>query len=421
MPALTSYSAVLQPKLLIDVDGNLATDLAKDLSKFEFVEGDNKMLEARFVFHDKEQKYVADNRLHQHGVTFGVRWGYPGDLSEKFNAIITRAKPTFPKQGMPVVEAIAWDPRVAMNRLSSSRNWGRVSSSEVARQIAKLYKFKADIEESDDVSKKDKVQGASVSDIQYLLQLADKINFACYFDGDGVLHYHPHRFGTEAPDLTFWYFSNRVSSILTFAPKVKMEKNKPGKTGTNQKNGKPVAEKPKEGSSGDKSPNMHLVGVNLPTGTHYKHNNPKGSSVCGASTNTDKKAAQTFANAALQKVDMSAIEATCTVIGTPRLRAYKAVSLQGLGPLYSGTWYVKKVRHVIQPTGDVYTCEMELARADPKKGKGGKKPTESTTKNGKGDVSEAREGMRQRFAVVLNTGTHVIGGLLGAGGKLGIR
>lgn len=411
--AITSYLNVFMPKVLLEVNGELATDLAHDLVKFELIEGGNKMMEAHFHFHDKGHKYVTDKRLHTHGVPMVFRWGYPGDFSDKFTTVITRAKPSFPKSGMPMIESIAFDPRVVMDKMSSAKNWGRVSSSKIAEQIADLYGFKKDIEESADNTKEAKVQPASSSDILFLLKLADKVNFACYIDEKNTLHYHPHRVKSD-PTLDFWYFSNNLSTILSFVPKVKMEKGGPKKTGANAKTGSAIEEAIKtDAKGGDGTFNMHVTF--LPSATHMKLKvNPK-KPVGDPSTNTDAKVADKLAGAAMQKIDMSAVTATATVIGTPRLRAYKVITLNGLGGIYSGKWYVVKVRHVIQPTGDIYVCDLDLSRTDPKAQKKGAttdatkdKAPDGTTKNStKGLVVIAERsgtaipGYAGQFAVLL--------------------
>lgn len=364
------------------------------------------MMEAHFHFHDKGHKYVMDKRLHTHGVPMVFRWGYPGDFSDKFKTIITRAKPSFPKSGMPMIESIAFDPRVVMAKMSSARNWGRVSSSSIAKRIADWYGFKQDIEESADNTKEAKVQPASSSDILFLLKLADKVNFACYIDEKNTLHYHSHRLGRE-PTLDFWYFSNNLSTILSFTPKVKMEKDSPKKTGANAKTGKATPEAPKTDAKGtpDNSVNLHVAA--LRTGTHMKLRIDPKKPVGEPSTNTDAKAAEKFTAAAVQKIDMSAVTATATVIGTPRLRAYKMITLNGLGGIYSGKWYVVKVRHVIQPTGDIYVCDLDLSRADPKSKN--KAATTDATKDAKAADGTTRNSTKGKAVVALRTGTHFPG------------
>lgn len=74
--------------------------------------------------------------------------------------------------------------------------------------------------------------------------------------------------------------------------------------------------------------------------------------------------------------DLDQVTADAVILGDPSQRAKVVVSVQGVGNKFSGNWYVKKARHVIDGSG--YRVDLSLAR----NAVGGKHPT-ATTATGK--------------------------------------
>jgi len=393
-----NYADVFAPRIFIEADGELAADIAVDIVKFEFEDDEKKPNELKLTVNNKAGKYTDDPRFAE-GVTFRVRWGYANDLSPIYAVVIAKAKPKYPGPGqVPTIEMVAWGLEHAMNRSARPKNWGKVSSSDVAREIAKRYSLKYDGEESNDARAAARVQPANVSDIQYLQSLASLINWDCYISGD-TLFFHKKLLNAR-PELTFSYFNDATGTLMEFTPDVKM--GKPGdnkKTGADAKVGFAVAaasvpfgglvalggfnalsnvlsRSGKVGIAPKKG-----VFANVSYNPFGKFGIPVGQSpIADPTPEKDKKTVQAHANAARQKIDMSAIEAGMKAIGTPRLQARKVIRIENVAKTYSGNWRVKNSKHSIDSSGYIVTAKLTRNALDK-----GKDKAKGPTNDGKGD------------------------------------
>jgi len=357
------YNDVYQPRLFLDagsdkVDKDLAAALESAVYQFEYLEGDSKIAEAKFSIENKAMRFLEGefaDKLSQAGLVFNFRFGYPGRLTPIRRAVLTKAKPSFPQQGMPTLELVAYDPRVTM-QLATPKTWGKVSSSEVAVKLAEEWGLLTEVEDSGDRGEDSKVQPASLSDIEYLRKLAVGIGFECYVE-DGVLHFHSPRLDA-VPSFDFDYFSDARSTVLTFDPQVKM-----GPPSTNI-----ASAKPKDGTANEAAAvrrEIRLHAVHVERGAIYGGAaEARKSERMNSDPTVDENTAKKKAAAVRLKLDMKAIEASATVIGEPGLRAYTTINIFGVGT-YSGRWYVKEVRHVIKAKGnDIYVCHLSLTRTN---------------------------------------------------------
>lgn len=395
MTVIRGYQEVFSPRVFLKANDAFAVDLLDHMESFEFSEEDKKPNELRIVTANPGLKFSDDQRLAE-GVNFTVRWGYAGDFSE--TKYVSIAKVDAPASGNPPkLTMVAWDVRMAMNKEARPRNWGPLSSSQIAEKIAAAWGLKTSIEWSDDLRQKDRIQPANTTDIQFLQQLAESINFDVYIDGN-VLHYHPLLLKKPAK-LIFEYFTDWTGTLKEFKPTVKMSK--PGSVGVSGANAQKGTSKSESSSSNDGPVAGGYVvskasgavtgtfvgppGVRVPAG---------GSSLKNPSAESDVLRGQAFG--AKQKIDMKTVEATATVIGTPRLKARDMIWIEGVPKTHSGAWRVQSVKHKI--TKDSYLCELKLSRNGIGKGSNAasnannKKPSDNNSNGSNGggvNVSKA--------------------------------
>jgi phage protein D len=384
MRPLYGYHDALAPRIMIEADDTFSSDILAYITKFEFESDATKSSQLKLTVANPQFRWTEDPRL-QVGIKFRVCWGYPTDMSEVFTTSIMKAKPTFPDGGtMPVIDLVAFDLRHGMTAGSEPKNWGSISSSEVAKRIANEYNFGTDVEESGDDRKKARIQPAGVNDFMFVQQLAAKLNFACYLDND-VLHFHSYRLN-ETPVLEFTYYNDSRGTIIEFTPEVDM--NKP--SGVKVVGATSTESKEKEADGKDPIPSgmislqrfvsdgsrirAHEAPIKAADGTHHMR-------LMNISSFEERQAAlQRQANAAAQKINMSAVKASMKVVGTPRLKANQMIRISGVGKAYSGNWYVVTAKHVISPTGTTYITELKLSRNAlnkkvPAKAEGKEEPT----------------------------------------------
>lgn len=364
--AIHGYNEVYQARYFIEAEGQIANDIARNITSFTYSQDAKGADTLTIVVANPDLTLIDDPRF-QAGVRFRVRWGYPGDFSETRNVIISKAKPSFAK-GTPSITMVAFDLRVEINKKAKPFNWGNKSSSDIAQAIAKRWGLGMVIEDSKDArSNQQRTQPVGTTDIQYLMSLADKINYDCYID-DTVLHYHPKKYN-DPPVLTFIYYTSGVGTVLSFDPEVKMSKPQgAGVKGANQKDAHPTGGK----GNDDQTPKMgaRRVQADIQQGTAMvvagglQGKIPKGAggdAVTHPTAEADKKNVRQQANALQSKIDMSAVKAKLTVIGAPRVKAHLNIRIEGVGKTYSGNWRVETCSHKIDAKG-VYVTEMGLTR-----------------------------------------------------------
>lgn len=403
--AIRSRHDLLGPLFLLKAGNKLSEDIAADVTKFEFNDDEKKNAQLKLVVANRGLKYLDDDRFRE-GVNFEVRWGYVNDISDVFKAYIVRAKPVFPQDGVPTIEMVAFDVRREMNKRGQPKNWGPVQSSDVAREIATRYGLQADIEDSMDNRKNDRLQPASMTDIQYLQSLASPINFDCYVEGD-TLHFHHKRYELS-PSLVFWYYSDARGTLLDFSPEI--DTSKPpgqGKTGADTKTGAAHKKSATDADTGTKlgrvtinagdakvgdvqnDPTV-LVGIGeYPYGKTYSMVADIGAMnkyyIEKATAEHDAKVAAIHAVADRQKVDMSAVKASATIVGTPRLKAKQNIRIEGVGRTYSGVWRVESVVHTISADNQTYVCKLKLTR------NALNKPKDNSKGGGSGSGSDSKD------------------------------
>jgi len=425
MPVISRYTQVYAPRFSLEIDGENAADIARDVKQFSYSDDEDKSDELTLILVNKGLKYIDDPRFEE-GITMRARWGYPGDVSEVMQCVLSKAKPGFPQNGIPTMIVKGFDLSREMHRGGNPQNWGSVQSSDVARGIADRYSLNTDIEDSDDERSDSRIQAAGITDIQYLKQLADQINWDVYVEGS-TLHFHPKRYDAR-PKFEFTYYSSKVGTLLDFNPNVKMTKQaRTGKAGADTKSGESSGSENKEGDS-DGSPNASLGDFLIDTNSGEFSGRTKGSgsnsnqsrpnpaagepwSLIGntayfkmkaieqqvLSLNSPEKSEKVrnkHSAAAQAKIDMNAVEASATMIGTPQLRAKQNITLKGVGKRYSGIWRVKKSTHTIMPESNIYTVACTLTRnalSKGKKGNSGENKSNNKSASQNGSESSARQ------------------------------
>lgn len=364
MSVITGYSDVFGPRFFLEANGSLASDIIPYVTKFTYEDDEHKTDEMKLIIANPGLKFKDDPRFKE-GARFRVRFGYLSDISDVKNAVIAKAKPHYPASGIPTIEMVAFGLQLDLNKKANPGHYGAVSSAEVARVIAKRYGFDMDIEESNDARDQIRYQPISVTDIQYLKTLAHPLNWDCYIEGT-TLHFHHKRY-EATPTLEFVYYTDERGTLLDFEPEVKM--NAPpatGVTGSNAKDGKSATggRMDDPGNQGQRrllDTNNTKVGALVP-GKGGPHAFAGASGTHSATPEGHAKVVALHGAGHAQRIDMSAIKAKGSVVGTPRVRARQMIRISGVDKQYTGAWRVTKSTHTIDAKGKVYVVSIQLSR-----------------------------------------------------------
>jgi len=402
------YLDSIGPRYFIELqDKNLATELIEDITHFEYEDDEKKTSTLKLTVNNRALKYM-DNALLAQPIRVKFRFGYVGDVSDVKMGTFVKARPTFPSGGVPTLELIAFDLRRDLDKSAHPKNWGAIQSSQIARSIADRYNLDSIISDSKDARSQHRTQAANITDFQYLLKLAEPLSWDFFVEGR-TLHFHPKDVG-DRPVFDFTYFTDGGSNLLEFSPTVDL--NRPPSTAINGVDQKKAEAHSKESSEGHGTEPSSYLGRSVlfddpAIGNRFitARVDDKGQPIGHSTPESSKSVITKHSGAYRGKVDMAALKASATVVGSPRLRARQNITINGVGRVYSGIWRITATRHIIQASGQVYVTQLTLARNATNNGKKKVDPSKVNSKETKegGDVS----GMDVRY--VTTQGVPVIG------------
>lgn len=366
MSIVSGYGELLRPRFFLEANGGAADDLLPFITRVEYEEASNKPDQLTLTIANPGLRFMNDPRFNE-GARFRFRFGYMADLSEAKNVVIAKARPRYTHQ--PVITMVAWGLQKDMDKKSNPVNWGSVSSSHIAREIAKRYGFTPDIAESSDARRQHRVQPANTTDIQYVMSLANKLNWDAYIEGT-TFHFHPRRYDRQS-SLEFIFYTDGTGTLIEFEPDVNLNKApKQGVVGTDTKSGDKA-----HGGGAEGTASKPLRRGLSATGMLFDTDNNKDSALIpgvagphafngeggmlSPSHESDKKVIKLHGAAHAQRIDMNALKASAEMVGTPRLRARAMIRIAGVDRIYTGNWYVGKARHIIEAKSYRTSCELK--------------------------------------------------------------
>jgi Bacteriophage probable baseplate hub protein len=113
-----------------------------------------------------------DSPLFEPGARVVVRMGYTNALEVLFVGEITELKPTFPANGVALLEVGGHDLSHRMSRGCHFRSWQDMKDSDVAAQIAQEYGLRPEVQDTEEKRRKIKQNGES--DLEFLAKRAEK-------------------------------------------------------------------------------------------------------------------------------------------------------------------------------------------------------------------------------------------------------
>jgi hypothetical protein len=280
------------------------------------------------------------------------RFGFFSDLSDIKRGFIRQIAPVY-KQEKEVTVTL-YDTLLNLSTKSSGKNWGRVSSSTIAKAIAKQHGLLFAGDDSKDIPKKAWVQPSDMNDVRFLRDLAAMTDFEVFVDGvPPTLFFRKKPYG-KAPKARLIYYDDPTenSYVLEFAPKVKsLGPIQAGVTGTNSDKGK--GDKMIGDDVSHKTPSLSVY-------LNYGDHGVAGSSI-GASSSSKKDvsnpAPSNVSTKALvdtwrQQMFDKANEAHSRHPLTPSITAGDIFEWGGLERQLNGKWYAFEEHHEIHATSN---------------------------------------------------------------------
>lgn len=392
----SSYEAYLYPVVILRVDGKSADDIAQYMTSFELDDDIKKLPHAKIKFVDPEAKLINDSRFDLDTI-WSVKFGYPSDMSRANDFRLAFYEPEFPASGALSITVTLLHTAVSMQKVASGRHWGKVASSEIAKRLAKRHKLKAKVEASGD-AQGTYTQPHTMSDFQYLSQLADRIDFEFFVDQDTLYYRSKDTARREPPRATFVYGgANQVSLLEEFHPTIashhgkklhllgadtnKGTKDPKGEKQDKQKASIGASSKDIDAATGANSTPEDKSVWDLEAGNLLGFERDSAAAASAPTAETNQTKVDKLAKAIHREFLERAVKGEAHFIGSPAIRAKTAFNFVGTDRRLSGAWYMKSTNHKID-AGSSYKVTAHVHRGSYTDGRKKKEVDKKTTDNG---------------------------------------
>jgi len=241
LPLPTAGPDFSAPGFIVKVNGNEASAGIRSLiQEVEYESAESMADIIRLTALDppiQGKLLLRDSRVFQPGNTVSVLAGYGRQLRHLGGAIIKKIRPSYPRNGIPTMEVIAYAKEVDMadnapkESIGSNGKGGRIFKdawySDAVEERAYDYGFKIDIDETPD-NPHDFIQKAGLSDLDFIVGLSNLTGFLFWTDldenGDWWIHFKdPSKLAAadvQESEYTFTYNDGDNTTLWSFEPEL---------------------------------------------------------------------------------------------------------------------------------------------------------------------------------------------------------
>ena len=354
------WDDLFAPQILIQssFDDMDLSDFAESIVSMEYVSSVRKMDKCVLTIENRDGKFSDDPRLDRE-IRFLLKWGYPSGLTYAREMLLISAAPAL-SAGVPTLVWTAYG-EGQMLTTTGSRNWGSVSSAEVARRIAALHGLEANVVESNDARREHRLQPPQVSDYEYLARLAEAINYD-FTVTRGRLTFVP--IDTDAaPAHTFVYYVDGGSILKSFRPTIRKGRIHRRMVAGTDHAGRPVQERPQRQQRALGTTSVQAINLrNSRLGSQVSVREAASDTV-RPSPETDPRVHRIHTSADNHAAEMGAVDMTATLVGYPTVEAGQIVRFYVVERRYSGLWRVTEAKHNVDASGE-YGTTLKVRRAE---------------------------------------------------------
>jgi phage protein D len=352
------------PTFRIQVNGAaLAADVSENIQQLSVVTKPDSLDEFSFTVVNAYPKmrwtHTPDADLFAEGAAVTIELGYVNDLQAVFQGEITKISPTFPDSGMPTV-AIEGHTRLHwLERDRKTRTFQQMTAAQIVARIAQDAGLTPQMEDSS--VQHDYVIQSNQSDLQFIKSLAEKIHYEVLVQDKKLL------FRKAKEDQPKMYTLVWAYPQLGFAPGADTLPLKSFSPTMNTK------DQPSNVTVRGYDPNtkQKVVGKAGIGDEYRKMGSSTGPQVAQDAGHKPREFVRVGPLASQAEIDQQAkavyndkamnfVQGSGSTIGLPALRAGSVVELLGLGPKFSGVYYVDQATHNIGESG--YLIDFTVKR-----------------------------------------------------------
>jgi len=343
------------PAFIVKIDSQqLATDVSKYIVELAVAHEPDAMdhfsLTLANPFPSLPWTHTDQALLFQEGKSVNIKLGYVDDLQSMFSGTITSASPSFPESGAATLRVEGYSHMCRLNGTSHTRTFPDMTDKEIAQKIASEANLGLKADETP--TSYPYVIQQSQTDFDFLLKRAKRIGFRLQVEDDTLLFTQAQDDSGSSYTLVWGHPGRpldpalRVMPLRSFSPSM----NTTGQVTQVIVSGQhPTTRKRFEGKAGI-GDETKLNGAQSGPQVARAALGERIKCITDAPVSTQKEA-EDLARAIYNERANRFITGSGTSIGLPDLRAGHNITLEGLGPRFSGEYYVTQTSHAINSGG----------------------------------------------------------------------
>lgn len=335
----------LAPYYRIYIDNNAQRDISEQVESFIFEDtvGEDNLL--RLTIAQDFAATLADDSDIAPGKIVAFQFGYMGgQLSPLHRARITDVIPKYRERIS--LDIVCLDLGTVIKKSESSKVWEKLTSSQIAQQIAAKHGMQYEGTTTRKVW--DSMPQGNKDDFSFLKYLAKREtdgNFQAYVRGTTLYFIKRNTKGNSL--LTFSY-GEPEGGVVAFMPSIKESDAEPTSTATEL-----THIDPKTGQVSTIAVNNTTEAKTGTLGTYKTEYTASGDFVRRNYVEVVENPveAQNVVNSSKKAAILKTIEATLIIEGNPALVPDNVCTVVNVGQRFAGNWYIHKVKHMVDRAG----------------------------------------------------------------------
>ncbi len=353
---MTDVSGPVYSVTVLDQSGNEELLRPEDILilSFQYKDQERSADKCNLVVDNLDLRHL-DNPIWKQGNRLRVSWGYPGRMAPTRICVIRKVT------GFTQLRVEANGIEVVMNRVTRSRTFENMTTTEIIRQIARENGYGDDaVDIQDTTERREYVVQANLTDYQFIRRLGHQLNYEFFLDWDG-LHFHERRLDQRSARTVTWYTEQVQPEVISIDIKSDLS-GRPGRSRVrrrdplNREDQDSAADNSSDGNRSTTGDKFFLPDAEVAQLTGQIFVAQEEQTTGGTAS---AEAAEAEARARFRRAQQQAVKMSLTMVGDPFILAKSIIRVEGIGQRLSGNYYVKDADHQI---GENYRLQLSLIK-----------------------------------------------------------
>ena len=353
------------PTFQVEVNGSrLAADVSANVEDLSVVTSPNTLdtfhLTIANTYPRMRWTHTPEADLFREGNAVMISFGYVDELEVLFDGEITTVSPSFPSSGVPTLSVDGHTRLHWLQRGKNTRTFQKMTDKQIVAKIAQDNGLEPEIE--DPGITYDYVMQPNQTDLEFVRARAARIHYEVFVQAKKLIFRKMKEADEDIYTLVWGHTQQGLSGpntfpLIDFTPSMNARNSTPN---IQVRAYDPKAKKAIVGSAGTSDQNG-TMGGSVKGGDVWSDAFRKPREFVRVSTPVQTQAeADEHAKAIYNNQAINMMTGNGHTIGLPALRSGKVVKLDGLGPRFSGKYYLDQVTHTIGSGG--YTTAFTVKR-----------------------------------------------------------